>query len=126
MGKTAPKAARTVRIVQCATLIQGNVMNWDVLFLKIRHQIALVCSLHTISTTDDVMSFVINCPTLWNKTTSCLLYWKYHLIAFFGTLYVFILVIKCLASFRTDLRFLLFISIRLLSVGKFNFFFLDI
>lgn len=66
MGKTAPKAARTVRIVQCATLIQGNVMNWDVLFLKIRHQIALVCSLHTctISTTDDVMFFITNCPTL--------------------------------------------------------------
>uniref|UniRef100_K1PR48 Endothelial cells scavenger receptor n=1 Tax=Magallana gigas TaxID=29159 RepID=K1PR48_MAGGI len=45
MEKTAPKAARTVRIVQCATLIQGNVMNWDVLFLKIRHQIALVVNL---------------------------------------------------------------------------------
>lgn len=64
MGKTAPKAARTVRIVQCATLIQGNVMNWDVLVLKIRHQIALVCSLHTTSTTDDVMFIIINCPTL--------------------------------------------------------------
>lgn len=45
MGKTAPKAARTVRIVQCATLIQGNVMNWDVLVLKIRHQIGLVVNL---------------------------------------------------------------------------------
>lgn len=45
MGKTAPKAAPTVRIVKCVTLIQGNVMNLGVLFLNIRHQIVLVVKL---------------------------------------------------------------------------------
>lgn len=54
MGKTAPKAAPTVRIVKCVTLIQGNVMNLGVLFLNIRHQIVLVSSLHT-NGTDDMM-----------------------------------------------------------------------
>lgn len=45
MGEIAPKAATTVRIVWCVTLIQDNVMNWVVLFLKIRHRIASVVKL---------------------------------------------------------------------------------